>query len=148
MKHAKLDSFGHVLHVYDAPAPTTREVTDEQAATIAVGRKAVPPVLYVLRDSTLITREQALAERRDAIRAAARAANPRKVTKLTLMRRLDTLGKWGTFKAVLASMPELVQDAWNLAQEISESDPMFAANRAAIAAALGLTEEEVMALFV
>ena len=64
------------------------------------------------------------------------------VTKLTIKRRLDALGKWETFKAILAQAPEVVQDEWTLAQEIRADDPMFTANRDAFRDALELTEEE------
>jgi|DEB0MinimDraft_6_1074348.scaffolds.fasta_scaffold03993_4 Asp-tRNA(Asn)/Glu-tRNA(Gln) amidotransferase C subunit len=64
------------------------------------------------------------------------------VTKLTIKRRLDALGKWETFKAILAQAPEAVQDEWTLAQEIRADDPMFTANRDAFRDALGMTEEE------
>lgn len=67
---------------------------------------------------------------------------PAPVTKLTIKRRLDALGKWETFKAILAQAPEAVQDEWSLAQEIRSDDPMFTANRDAFRTALGLTEEE------
>ena len=80
------------------------------------------------------------------MRPAAKRAG-RKVTKLTLMRRLEALGKWTAFKSILSSMPDLVQDAWGLAQEIDESDPLFAQNHDAIAAALGLSEEAISDLF-
>lgn len=64
------------------------------------------------------------------------------VTKLTIKRRLDALGKWEKFKAILAQAPEAVQDEWTLAQEIRADDPMFTANRDAFRDALGMTEEE------
>ena len=64
------------------------------------------------------------------------------VTKLTIKRRLDALGKWETFKAILAQAPEAVQDEWTLAQEIRSDDPMFTANRDAFRTALGLTDED------
>ena len=72
---------------------------------------------------------------------------PRIQTKLTIMRRLDAMGKWPTFKAVLAQLPEIVQDSWALALDINESDPLFAANREALIAALGLTGAEIDSLF-
>lgn len=68
------------------------------------------------------------------------------VTKLTIKRRLDALGKWETFKAVLAQAPEAVQDEWSLAQEIRTDDPMFAANREGFRTALGMTNAEFYAL--
>ena len=66
------------------------------------------------------------------------------VSKLTIMRRLGA--KWSTLKAILASLPDDVQDAWNLAQEIKSDDPLFVANSAFLQAALELTEEEFTAL--
>ena len=66
------------------------------------------------------------------------------VSKLTIMRRLGA--KWAVLKAILASLPDDVQDAWNLAQEIKSDDPLFVANSAFLQAALELTEEEFAAL--
>lgn len=66
------------------------------------------------------------------------------VSKLTIMRRLGP--KWATLKAILASLPDDVQEAWNLAQEIKSDDPLFVANSAFLQAALELTEEEFAAL--
>lgn len=68
------------------------------------------------------------------------------VTKLTIKRRLDAIGKWETFKSVLAQAPEAVQDEWTLAQEIRADDPMFIANRESFRTALGMTNAEFDAL--
>ena len=68
------------------------------------------------------------------------------VTKLTIKRRLDALGKWETFKAILAQAPEAVQDDWTLAQEIRADDPIFTANREAFQTALGLSNLEMDSL--
>lgn len=72
--------------------------------------------------------------------------NPQPVTKLTIKRRLDALGKWEVFKAILAQAPEAVQDEWTLAQEIRADDPMFTANRDGFRTALGLTEDQFQKL--
>jgi len=64
------------------------------------------------------------------------------VTKLTIKRRLDSIGKWERFKAILAQAPETVQDEWMLAQEIRSDDPIFAANRETFRTALGMTNAE------
>lgn len=64
------------------------------------------------------------------------------VTKLTIKRRLDALGKWETFKTVLAQAPEAVQDEWMLAQEIRSDDPMFIAHADIFKTGLDMTEEE------
>lgn len=76
-----------------------------------------------------------------------RRATSRTVTKLTIMRRLDALGKWATFKSVLATLPAVVQDAWALANEISDADPLFVQNAVALRTALGLTESQIEGLF-
>lgn len=67
---------------------------------------------------------------------------PQPVTKLTIKRRLESLGKWETFKAVLAQSPASVQDEWTLAQDIRPNDPIFSANKEGFRLALGLTEDE------
>ena len=67
------------------------------------------------------------------------------VTKLTIKRRLDTLGKWQLFKAILAA-DENMGDEWAIAQDIRSDDPMFVLNKAALKLALDLTDEEFEAL--
>jgi len=77
---------------------------------------------------------------------AARVPEIEGVTKLTIMRRLEALNKWGTFKTILAQLSEQVQDGWSLAQEIKSDDPLFAANAAAFKGALSLTDAQFTAL--
>lgn len=86
-------------------------------------------------------------ERLETALAAAQGLPPAgDVSKLTLMRRLDQLGKWSAFKALLAQLPEIVQDAWTLAQAIRADDPLFVAHATAIKAYLELTDEQFVAL--
>lgn len=66
------------------------------------------------------------------------------VTKLTIMRRLGD--KWPTLKAALSSLPEIVQDAWSLAQEIRADDPLFVEFRPQLMALLEMENEEFNAL--
>lgn len=68
-------------------------------------------------------------------------------TKLVIMRRLDALGKWETFKAMLTQMPAIVRDAWDLALEIDESDPLFLQYRPEMIAVLGISEDDLSGLF-
>ena len=65
------------------------------------------------------------------------------VSKFTIMKRLQYLEKWTTFKLVIDGMSEDVQDAWHLALEIKQDDPMFMENKPALCAALELTEQQV-----
>jgi hypothetical protein len=65
------------------------------------------------------------------------------ITKLTLMRRLQNVGKWDLFKAVLMNLDEELQDAWALAQDIRGDDPLFTENAAALRELLNLTEAEM-----
>ena len=64
------------------------------------------------------------------------------ISKLTLMHRLNALGKWPAFKSLLTHLPEIVQDAWHLAQSISPADPLFVDAAPQIKAALELTDEQ------
>jgi len=66
------------------------------------------------------------------------------VSKLTIMRRLGD--KWPTLKAALSSLPEIVQDAWLLAQEIRADDELFLAYRDTLKTLLDLTDDEFNAL--
>lgn len=67
---------------------------------------------------------------------------PVEISKLTLMRRLDALGKWPAFKELLLQLPEITQDAWALAQSIRSDDPLFVEAAPAIKGALSLTDEQ------
>lgn len=63
-------------------------------------------------------------------------------SKLSLMRRLDSIGKWEMFKELLMQLPEIVKDTWDLASEIRSDDPIFTAYSDAIKLGLNLSEEE------
>lgn len=69
----------------------------------------------------------------------------RELSKLTLKRRLEALGKWETFKTVLAAQPSLDDEFW-LAQSISTGDPMFTTHADALKVAVGLSDAEFTSL--
>jgi hypothetical protein len=79
-------------------------------------------------------------------RTVAPAPVPTGISKLTLKRRLDALGKWSAFKAFLVSLGEAAVDEFNLAAEIRPSDPMYQQIAPLAKQALGLTDEEYTAL--
>ena len=62
------------------------------------------------------------------------------VTKLTIMRRLGE--KWPTLKVALLTLPEIVQDAWLLAQEIRADDELILTYGETLKGLLDLTDEE------
>ena len=66
------------------------------------------------------------------------------VSKLTIMRRLGD--KWPTLKAALLTLPEIVQDAWLLAQEIRADDELILTYGETLKTLLDLTDEEFTAL--
>jgi len=68
------------------------------------------------------------------------------ISKLTLKRRLDVLGKWSAFKAFLASLGEAAVDEFNLAAEIRADDPMFQQIAPLAKQSLELSDEEYDAL--
>jgi DNA gyrase/topoisomerase IV subunit A len=66
------------------------------------------------------------------------------VSKLTIMRRLGD--KWPTLKAALSTLPESVQDAWLLAQEIRADDELIMTYGDTLKGLLDITDEEFSAL--
>lgn len=146
MKYTILGPDGGIFRIFDT-APkfsgerTIIELTDEQADKIVAGKSQKPQKIYFWKDGEIITLRQKIAlDFPDRVR-------PRKVTKLTILKRLDALGKWETFKYIMSTMPAIVQDSWELATEINDQDPLFVQNRLALMTALGLTEEQFDDLF-
>ncbi len=68
------------------------------------------------------------------------------ITKLTLKRRLEDLGKWPAFKAFLASLGEAAVEEFALAAEIRSDDPAFQQIAPLAKQALGLTDEQYQQL--
>lgn len=69
----------------------------------------------------------------------------REIPKLVLMRRLEALGKWEQFKALLAAQPTL-DDAFWLAQTLMTDDPLFVQYAPVLKAQLEMTDEQFDAL--
>lgn len=115
------------------------EVSNKIAELVIAGQKPETRQLYFLIDGVLKTQKEYIESTRPKI--------PRKQTKLQIMLRLQEMNKWTTFKTILSTLPEIVQDAWELSQYIDESDPLFSSNKAALLAALNITEEQLSSLF-
>lgn len=74
------------------------------------------------------------------------ARNRRELSKLVLMKRLDALGKWEAFKALITQMNGKTKDGWDLAQFIASDHPLFVQGAPQIKAALGLSDEQFASL--
>ena len=165
MKYAILNKDNLIINVEDKTVSTQAqnifELTEEQYSLISSGLSSTPRSLYYLESGKIITQKEKIdldiekqklkikeeQARRMALIKASLPKVYRKQTKLTIMRRLDEMGKWVVFKNILAQLPEIVQDSWLLAQEINESDPLFLANREALLSAIGITSEQLDSLF-
>jgi hypothetical protein len=148
MKYAILGEKKAILRISDTEPQfvgenaTVVEVSDEIAATVIAGQTKETRQLYFLIDGLLKTSQEYFESVRQSL-----PKPPRKQTKLKIMRRLQDLNKWSTFKAILAAAPDIVKDAWDLAAYIDESDPMFQANKDQFLGALGITEAQFSSLF-
>jgi hypothetical protein len=68
------------------------------------------------------------------------------IDKLTLFRRLQGMGLWGDFKAVIATMDEELRDAWEVTDAVKKTDPLVVAFAGDLQTALGVTPEQMEAL--
>lgn len=80
----------------------------------------------------------------DATPPAVTPSAPNRVTKLQLVRALRVSGQWGTIKAALMQADVVTKEDWEYAGVINRTDPVALT----FAAALGLTDAEIDALFV
>jgi hypothetical protein len=128
--------------------PTRRSVGDPAEWNAPEGHRYVPCLHQPEHDPATHRAVPHLTEESDGwvLEAYEHQSMPVEVSKLTLMRRLDALGKWGAFKALLSQLPEIAQDAWTLAQAIRADDPIFVTYAETIKASLGLTDEQFTAL--
>jgi hypothetical protein len=121
-------------------------ITTDSGSPVPLSEADLALVMPDVTVAALAEIERLKTEHAVALAAAQGQPAPGDVSKLTLMRRLDALGKWGTFKTLLSQLPEIVQDAWTLAQSIRADDPLFVENAPTIKAYLGLTDEQFDAL--
>lgn len=78
--------------------------------------------------------------------AALAGVHPNAISKLTLKRRLNALGKWSDFKAFLEGLGVDAVDEFALAAEIRLDDAVFQQLAPMAKAALNLTDEQYVAL--
>jgi hypothetical protein len=78
--------------------------------------------------------------------AALAGSHPNSISKLTLKRRLDALGKWAEFKTFLENLGADAVDEFALAAEIRQDDAVFQQLAPMAKAALNLTDEQYVAL--
>lgn len=116
-------------HVIEESGGDARPVTADDLAALGIAI-----------DAGLLARVAEL----EAELASRGASFPGGLSKLTLKRRLDGLGKWRAFKSFLASVG--ADEEFALASEIRQSDPMFQQLAPAAQQALGLGDEEMKAL--
>lgn len=148
MKYAITDRQGGIMRVADtapltpAPQAVIVEITDEQAATVAAGNTADPRVRYWLMDGELLTHDEW-----QAARAADRLI-PSEIANWRARAVLELAGLLPTVDALITAMtgPEgiVVRSAWTSGAPLVRKGPTVIS----MSAALGLTKEQVNALFV
>ena len=153
-----LDDDGGLIATKVLPAETlAMPLSEEIIGALNSSLLAKVDPLTTERD-TLNGQVETLTGEKDSLQAQLETANARiaeleavpeepvvlGVSKLTIMRRLGD--KWPILKEALSSLPEIVQDAWLLAQEIRADDELFLAYRETLKTLLDLTDEEFTAL--
>ena len=123
-------------------------MTDESGKPQPITVTDLDSIAPEINASLIADIEQLKADHKAELEGATGQPSSGGVTKLTIMRRLQALGKWTMFKGLLAQLPEDTQDAWSLAQEIHDDDPMFITYADGIKAGLELTDEQFTALLI
>jgi len=128
-------------------------ITTETGAPTPLDQAALAAVLPDLNAAALAEIEQlktAHAIELEKLRAEHAAAlagvHPNAISKLTLKRRLNALGKWSDFKAFLEDLGADAVDEFALAAEIRLDDAVFQQLAPMAKAALNLTDEQYVAL--
>lgn len=131
-------------HVAVEAGDEIRPITEEDLAALLPG---IQVGLLAVKDARIAELEAEIAQLQAQLAAAlAPAAAGGGISKLTLKRRLDQLGKWAAFKAFLAELGEAAVDEFNLAAEIRSDDPMFVQIAPLAKQALDLSDEQYAAL--
>jgi hypothetical protein len=69
----------------------------------------------------------------------------KEISKLSIKRKLESYGKWDSFKAFLSTVPSIDDEFW-LAQSLKTDDPIFTQYSGIIKSQIGLSDEQFNAL--
>jgi len=109
-------------------------------------RNATPEDLAAIGDASASGYLAQIARLQEEHAAALATAQGRSggggISKLTLKRRLDAMGKWAEFKLFLFSLGDAAVDEFNLAAEIRVDDPVFVQIAPLAKESLALTDEQ------
>jgi hypothetical protein len=69
----------------------------------------------------------------------------KEISKLSIKRKLESYGKWNSFKTFLSTIPSVDDEFW-LAQSLRTDDPIFTQYSVIIKNQIGLSDEQFNAL--
>ena len=144
MKYTRLNARLEINHIWPSQMEGLTELTDEQASQAAALRAAKKiPIFYQGQVTT--AKDEGIRWNFATGEYEPIPAPVRTISKLVIRRQLREWGKEAAFESVLDSVPHARVD-WDDSLELRTNDPLFAANKDAFKAALGLSDEQFTSL--